>query len=82
MRRDYNFRAHHALRKQQHAYQIITQCWHVKSESAPLMARKLRDNLAVCSCQMCRNPRHSNWVSNEEKLTIQERKAQIAFDFS
>jgi hypothetical protein len=82
MKRNYNFRAHHAIRKQQYAYRIIKQCWHVRDEDAHMMARRLRDNLAVCSCQMCCNPRHSDWLSSEEKLTIQERKAQISFDFS
>lgn len=86
MRRDWNYRQHHALRKQRHAYRIITQCWnmnqYIEDDDTWLMARKLRDNLAVCSCQQCRNPRHSNWLSNEEKLTVQERKAYLDFDFS
>jgi hypothetical protein len=34
-----------------------------------------RDNLTAWSCQMCRNPRHCDWNSNREKLTIQERRA-------
>lgn len=84
MKRNYNFRKHHALRKQKHAYRIITQCWyidqHTTNTDAHRMARKLRDNLAVCSCDMCCNPRHNSWTSGTEKLTIQERKAY--FDFS
>jgi len=85
MKRNYHFRKYHALRKQEHAYRVITQCWrvnqHILDEDVWLMARKLRDNLAVCSCPMCRNPRHSRLVSGTEKRTIQERKADSDFDF-
>lgn len=35
---------------------------------------KQADNLAVCSCHMCRNPRHSHFHSGLDKLTMQERK--------
>lgn len=37
-------------------------------------AEHLADNLAVCSCDMCKNPRRSKMVKGKEKLTIQERK--------
>lgn len=36
---------------------------------------KVAEHLAVCSCQMCRNPRRSTIYSGLEKLTMQERKA-------
>jgi len=35
----------------------------------------LRKTNTVCSCQMCRNPRHSVFYSEKEKLTRQERRA-------
>ena len=35
----------------------------------------LRKTNVMCSCQMCCNPRHSNFYNEVEKLTIQERKA-------
>ncbi len=35
----------------------------------------LRKTNVVCSCQDCCNPRHSYHYNNQEKLTIQERKA-------
>lgn len=41
-------------------------------------SRKWRDNITVCSCENCRNPRRSGWSSNKDKLTIQERKKQVA----
>ncbi len=27
-----------------------------------------------CSCWMCRNPRHSDWLSKKSKLTMAERR--------
>ena len=35
---------------------------------------KACDHLALCSCHMCRNPRHSHFHSGLDKLTMQERK--------
>ena len=88
MKRDWNYRRHHALRKQQHAYRVVSEMWgvgrtgHSTDEDAHRMARKLRDNLAVCSCSMCRNPRRSDWSSGKERLTIQERRVKsITLDF-
>lgn len=40
---------------------------------------RLRDNMKICSCQMCRNPRHSWWTNGKERFTMQERKANEAF---
>lgn len=77
MRRNYNFRRHQARRKEQHAYWVVTSCWNVKKGSAKRMARRLRDNLAVCSCQMCRNARRGTFGNGEEKLTMQERRALV-----
>ena len=78
MKRDWNYRRHHALRKQRHAYRTITQCWNIHDEKdAQDMARRLRDNLAVCSCPMCCNPRHSKLLKHKDKLTQQEQKIQI-----
>jgi len=38
-------------------------------------ACKLRDNLKDCSCYACRNQRHNDWQNDEERMTMQERKA-------
>lgn len=35
-------------------------------------ATRHADNLALCSCWMCRNPRHT-W-KGKDKLTLQERR--------
>jgi hypothetical protein len=36
---------------------------------------RIRDNMADCSCPMCKNVRLSKLYSNEEKLTMQEKRA-------
>ena len=38
------------------------------------------ENRKKCSCEMCRNPRHSSWSARDEKLTMQERKANEDFE--
>ncbi len=40
-------------------------------------ARKCRDHPKACSCNMCRNPRHSALSKGAEKLTRQERVQEI-----
>jgi len=35
----------------------------------------LRKTNTACSCQMCRNPRHSIFYNKKNKLTVQERRA-------
>lgn len=34
----------------------------------------LADNITVCSCHMCRNPRRSVFHTGLDKLTMQERR--------
>ncbi len=42
-------------------------------------ARRLADNFKNCSCPICCNPRHSIMTNENERLTIQEKKAQSDF---
>lgn len=37
-------------------------------------AARIRDHMKDCSCAMCCNPRHSKWLSNTDRLTLQERR--------
>ena len=37
----------------------------------------LRDKGQLCSCEICGNPRRSDWVKKKEKLTIQERLIEL-----
>jgi hypothetical protein len=41
----------------------------------------LRKTNVVCSCHMCRNPRHSNFTPKSERPTVQERRAPDVDDF-
>lgn len=45
------------------------------SEQLNLTAKKLADNISICSCHMCRNVRHSGFVKQTERLTMAERRA-------
>ena len=38
--------------------------------------RAHRNTSKICSCEMCGNPRRSEWAPKRDKLTMQERKAQ------
>lgn len=38
-----------------------------------------RDNLAICSCSMCRNPRRAMWGCYDDRVTMQERKQDDRF---
>ncbi len=72
--RNYEYRHNQKNRKRQHAYEVIRHCWGVNQEEAITMSNRLADNLAVCSCYACRNPRHL-LASKKDKLSIQERRA-------
>ena len=41
-------------------------------------AEQWADYLCVCSCHMCRTPRHSGYCkSRNQKLTLQEQKSEM-----
>ncbi|MCK9616002.1 MAG: hypothetical protein M0R48_11030 [Candidatus Omnitrophica bacterium] len=44
----------------------------MSKEEQEQFAHRIEDNRAKCSCQMCRNPRHSNFYKGDGKLTMQE----------
>ena len=47
------------------------------AENADKWARKNYKHRKSCSCQMCRNPRHSDYNKPKNKETIQERKEDL-----
>ncbi len=49
--------------------------YHGSEEQRQKHIKKMAENRHPCSCHMCRNPRHSDFHSGEEKLTMQERRA-------
>lgn len=50
----------------------------IKNE--PNRLGSLRKTNVICSCQMCRNPRHSTFYNQKNKMTIQEQKAFEKFE--
>lgn len=69
--RDYRRKKHFAKIKK--AVKII-KSWGYNQKNIKRNAYRMAENMQMCSCQSCRNPRHCDWNSNKEKLTIQERK--------
>lgn len=72
--RDIQYRRTQRERMRRHAYEVIRHCWRLDQDIAIDMSKYLGDNLAICSCYGCRNMRHNDWASNEDRLTIQERR--------
>lgn len=72
-------RRHHMFRMREKAKKVVNKIWGRTNGDLELWARKNANHLKSCSCQMCRNPRRSDWYPEEEKKTLQERKADIQF---
>ena len=45
--------------------------------AAERIAHRMRDNRKRCSCNMCRNQRHSAHFKGMDRLPIQERRALL-----
>jgi len=72
--RNYEYRRRQKNRMQKHAYEVIRHCWGYDQDKAISMSKYLSDNLAICSCYACRNPRHL-LSSKKDRITFQERRA-------
>lgn len=80
-------RRHHRARMQRRAAKMLHQWWYsstprfgsVSDEWFQKNVRRHRDNMAICSCSMCANPRHSSWGGRTASLTMQERKEDERF---
>jgi len=53
--------------------------WRLCSKDA--LMGSLRKTNVICSCQMCRNPRHSTFTKKSERPTVQERRASTIEEF-
>lgn len=47
-------------------------------ERAEMFGRYCHNHLAVCSCNVCGNPRHNDWdTAPRFRLTLQEQRAKL-----
>lgn len=76
------FRRHHRARMVARAREIqLRWCLHpdpIDEQELHVAASKVADNLALCSCWMCGNPRRY-YTFVEEALTVQERRALLDY---
>lgn len=56
-------------------YWLQPKYWFGSEESREKHIKQVAENRHPCSCDACRNPRHSGFHKGKEKLTMQERKA-------
>ena len=47
---------------------------YLNNKQLKLYVAKWADIQQMCSCSICRNPRHSKLVKGKDKLTVQEKK--------
>lgn len=71
------FRRFQTRKKHKAALLVVEQRWYSVDYTPEEMHQRasfIRDNMKDCSCMMCCNPRHCGWASNQERLTMQERR--------
>lgn len=82
MSRTRSYRRHHRERMLAKARIVQKKFWwwdlHTEDDLHQAASR-LADNLAVCSCQMCRNIRSIQWYTTWDKLTQAEKKAYLSY---
>ncbi len=71
-------RRHHRARMYKKARILLSSWWGKKylnghDEDFHRRASSMRDNMQVCSCYCCGNPRRMAW-NKKEKLTLAERR--------
>ena len=78
-------RRQHNARMLKRAYAMIDS-WYLSNEDKikeeglhHKWARQFRDNMCVCSCASCGNPRRGYMNGRKERLTLQELKADDDF---
>jgi hypothetical protein len=60
-------------KKKKEAKKVLINCWYIKNPTDKIVGRHA-DNLAMCSCTMCGNPR-----KYFNKPTIQEKRVDELF---
>lgn len=86
-------RRHHRARMHKRALKLQKAWWNWPEEEGGLLvggvkseetlhrgASRLRDNMKICSCWMCCNPRRSSMFKKRERLTMQEHRENDRFE--
>jgi hypothetical protein len=85
MKRDREFRRAQAERKKNKFRKIISEEWGTLHESQKDTEKRIA-KMAITpkpnKCQCCCNPRHSSWHTEDEKLTMQERRAKREAEYA
>jgi hypothetical protein len=75
-------RRHHRARMQQRAVKIYMKYetyWLPEQQydttRIAINASRTRDNMAICSCDSCGNPRRTKWESKTNQLTLAEQRS-------
>lgn len=76
MNRTKDYRRAQEKKEKEHAKHIVKDVWHEEElANNPTFIGKMAHSPQLCSCDMCGNPRHAPYGSDEDKLTLQERKS-------
>jgi len=75
---DRSKRRHHRARMYKKAQKLLVRWWGTEyadshQEDLHCQASQVRDNMQVCSCYCCGNPRRTAW-NKKEKLTMAEKR--------
>lgn len=72
-------RRHHRVRMLNRALKSFK--WEDDPDYQLWRARRSFNNMAICSCWMCKNERRNGWNANFTKLTMQERRAFLRYQY-
>ena len=76
MERTKEFRRAQERKEKDHVKHIVRDVWHEEELAEnPKFIGKMAHTPQLCSCEMCGNPRHNEFGSKKDKLSIQERRA-------
>ena len=94
MTRSKTFRLHHNRRMFRRAYHLELQRerhfvygWVGRYKNEHMInydrvhkkAKKIMNNMAICSCYHCGNQRRNPWQEGRERLTLQERRNELSW---
>ena len=69
---------YHRLKEKRKKYWLYTG-W-IDWEDTDTRLGRLTETPKPCSCYMCMNQRHNDWLPHKERITRQELKSEIDFE--